>query len=111
MSYPAITPLLTGYQESVQDTIIRTTMDQGPAKVRQRTTAAVRPIIVTYLLTAAQVTTLESFYVTEVAGGALAFSFTHPRTNAAVTARFTKPLSYVPNGSLFTVTVALEIMP
>ena len=111
MSYPAITPLMTGYQETVPDTILRTAMDQGPAKVRQRTTTGVRPMVVTYLLTTAQVTTLESFFLSDAAAGALAFSFTHPRTNASVNARFTKPPSYVPNGMLYTVTVALEIVP
>ena len=43
-SWPAtlpVSPLLDGFIETVPETIIRTDMDQGPAKTRQRTTAGV----------------------------------------------------------------------
>lgn len=111
MSYPSITPLLNGYQESPPNTALRTEMEQGPAKVRNRTTAGVRKLQLFYLLTAAEVATLETFFLVEAAAGAATFSFTHPRTSATESARFTEPPQYMPNGTKYNVSVSLEILP
>ncbi len=112
MTFPAINPLMQSYQEMVPDTALRSAMDQGPAKVRQRTTAGVRNITAVYLLTNAQISTLETYYLTTQAGGALSFSWTHPRTGSTVTARFKAPPSYSPaSGTFYYVTLSLEILP
>ncbi len=66
-------PLLEKYAEAMPNTTIRTDMETGPAKVRQRTTAGVRRLSVGYLLSKAQVSTLEEFYLTILKGGSLSF--------------------------------------
>lgn len=110
-SLPAY-PLLDGFQETVPKTVIRTDMEQGPAKVRLRTTAAVRKMSLNYLMSKAQVTALETFYLATLQGGALAFDFTHPRSNAYVSCRFVKPPEYITtNGNFFKVSIELEVLP
>jgi hypothetical protein len=105
-------PLLEGFREATPDTVLRTEMEQGPAKLRQRTTAGVRTLSVGYLLSAAQVATLETFYLTTLSGGAAAFDFTHPRTGAGVSCRFVRPPEYAAvNGNYFRAALELEILP
>lgn len=105
-------PLSDHFQETTPNTVLRTDMEQGPAKVRRRTTAAVRSLSLHYLMSKAQVATLESFYITTLQGGSLSFAFTHPRTGSAVTCRFVKPPEYnSENGNFFRVSFDLEILP
>ena len=105
-------PLLDGFRETVQNTALRTEMEQGPAKLRRRTTAGVRTMSVAFVLSAAQVAILDTFYLTTLQGGTLSFDFTHPRTAAAVTCRFVKPPEYgVLNGAYFKTALDLEIVP
>jgi len=105
-------PLLDGFRETVPDITIRSTMDQGPAKVRLRTTAAVRTMALTYLMSKDQIAALETFYLATVQGGALSFTFTHPRSNTVMNCRFTRPPEYVPtNGNFFRVAIELEVLP
>ena len=87
-------------------------MDKGPAKVRRRTTANVRPISFTLNLTSAQVAVLDAFYEVGTYSGVDAFDFIHPRTNETVSARFTEPPSFSEReGVLYTANVSLEILP
>ena len=110
-SLPAA-PLLDSFCETVPDSVIRTDMEQGPAKLRRRTTAAVRMLSVSYLMNKDQVTVLEAFYLTTLYGGTFSFDFTHPRTGGMVSCRFVKPPEYGSgNGNFFKVTIELEVLP
>ncbi|MBU6475063.1 MAG: hypothetical protein KGL10_09665 [Alphaproteobacteria bacterium] len=105
-------PLAKNFQEIAPATVIRTDMDTGPAKVRQRTTAGVGELQATYFLSAAQTETLDDFYATTLAGGALGFDYTHPRTGALLTCRFVSPPEYTAvNGAYYEAAVALEVLP
>lgn len=105
-------PLLDGFHETPPATVIRTEMEQGPAKLRRRTTAGVGKMEMRYLLSKAEVAALESFYQETLGGGALSFAFTHPRTGLSVTCRFTEPPQYATtNGSYFLIALTLETLP
>ncbi len=107
-----VSPLLEGFHEAAPVTSIRTDMEQGPAKLRQRTTAAVRTLTVSYLLGKTQVATLETFYSATLAGGTGSFDFVHPRTGDTVSCRFVRPPEYgAVNGNFFKALLALEILP
>jgi hypothetical protein len=96
----------------VADTVLRTEMDQGPAKTRRRTTAGVRTLTMAYILSAAQTAVLDDFYLEDLSGGSLSFDYTHPRTAATVTTRFKKPPAYIPlNGGYFRAVLEMEILP
>ena len=105
-------PLIDRFRETAPNTLIRTEMDQGPAKVRQRTTAGVRLLSVSYLLSADQTADLDDFYTNDTAGGALAFDYIHPRTGDTLTCRFKSPPEYAPgNGLYYLTTLTLEVLP
>jgi hypothetical protein len=104
--------LLDGFRETVPSAVIRTDMEQGPAKLRLRTTAAVRTMTLSYLMNKTQIVELETFYLATLQGGSLPFDFVHPRSNATVSCRFTKPPEYVTsNGNFFKVAMELEVLP
>lgn len=105
-------PLAEHFRETVPDTTVRTAMDQGPGKARQRTMAGVRGLFVSYILDRTQVETLEGFFSADLAGGSLSFDFTHPRTEVAVICRFKKPPEYISlNGDYFRVMMEMEVLP
>lgn len=105
-------PLVEQFQEQPPNLLLRTEMDAGPAKVRRRATAGVRPMRGLISCTKAQVATLDTFYVTTCVGGSLAFDWTHPRTGAAVSFRFRNPPMYVPDyAESWRVSLDLEAMP
>ena len=105
-------PSLNSLSEKPPDNAIRSSMEKGPAKVRRRTTANVRPIGFTLNLTPTQLETLDQFYNEETYSGIDAFDYVHPRTGAACQARFTQPPQYAEReGVLYSVSVALEVLP
>ena len=104
-----------GFTESIGLNVLRTPMDSGPAKIRRR---SLRPatMSVSFLLTEAQVTILETFVFTTIQGIAR-FGFPHPRKGTQVETRIV-PGS---DGSYYTLTyrapgyygvsLQLEILP
>lgn len=83
--------------------------DKRGASIRRKvTTAAPALLTVTYRLTAAQVTTLFSFYDDECGNR---FTFTHPRSLASVNAEFAgePQVAPAPNVARYDATVQLKI--
>ena len=88
-------PLLRGYQRTMPDLIVQTEMDAGTPKARQRFTAASEPVTWNTLLTDVQKDTLETFYKTTVAGGALSFDITLPDVTGTSSVRIIEQPSFV----------------
>lgn len=111
------TLLVDGFVETPPETVLRTEMDSGPAKVRRRYTANVRPLSGSLILTASQVAILDDFLLTTLEGGSKPFDWTHPRTSAAITTRFvSRPgepgMSYEPyDKDNWIARLRLEILP
>jgi hypothetical protein len=74
-----------GFTESVGVNIIRSNMDAGPAKMRRRSNAP-NTMNLSFILTTAQVSTLETWIKNDIKGVAR-FGFRHPRTQAIVEVR------------------------
>lgn len=105
-------PDWSGYQETSPNVAIRTQMDAGPPKLRRRFTAGIRPFSMQFLLTQAQVATLDTFYQTTLTGGTEAFDWTHPRTGAAASFRFVSPPQYSALGpNVYRATCQMEVLP
>ncbi|MBL1148203.1 MAG: hypothetical protein HND56_01185 [Pseudomonadota bacterium] len=105
-------PLTEAYAEALPDNIIRSSTDQGPAKLRRRTTAGVRHLQLAYILSAAQTELLDGFYLEDLQSGSLPFLQSHPRTGEEKSMRFKSPPDYTSlNGGYFRVTLELEILP
>ncbi len=84
-------PMAQGYDEAFGDNVLRTAMEVGPPKKRPRSTAAVKPLRVTFDLSRTQVASLQAFYEATLGQGALNFAWTHPRTGAAIEVGFRTP--------------------
>ena len=114
MTWPETLPqilLIEGYAESMADTSIRSSMDTGPAKVRKRTSAAIRPLKGTIILTETQLAAFKNFYITDLSGGALRFTWEDPVTEEELEMRFTAPPSWKRDGLIYKVNLDLEILP
>jgi len=95
--------------------IIRTPMDSGPAKQRRRGKLPSK-MTLSFIMTSAQVTTLENFVTNDIKGTAR-FGFTHPRTGQIVEARMIPQgdgelytASYIAPG-YYTISTTFEILP
>ena len=97
-----------GYMETPPNRIIRSDMDVGPAKIRRRSSSAVRPVTLKLFLTDDQLDVLDQFYEDN---DALAFDFVIPRNGETVRARFTDAPPYEVNELNWNVVVQLEILP
>ena len=105
-------PLVEGFRETPPDTVLRSPMDQGPAKLRRRTTAGTGALSLTYLLSRAQVNALMDFFNDTLAGGSLPFDFTHPVNGATLACRFRQMPAYAPvNAEYFRAAIELEVLP
>ena len=107
-----VAPLIEGFVENTPETVIRTEMDQGPAKVRPRTSAGVRKFTMRFLMTRVQTAVFDGFYTKDLNGGALSFSFIRPRTGENLSMRLTKPPEYAArNARYFMITLETEVLP
>ena len=87
-------------------------MGIGPDKVRRRTSASVRSRSGRLAkLTKAQLATFETFYATDLAGGALSFTATDPFDCAEHTFRFVDGYQLGRSGAYYTLEATLEILP
>ena len=99
------------YTETPPQNVLRTQMDAGPAKLRRRSTAAVRSISFTLFLTKASVATFDTFYVTTIQSGSIKFDMYHPRTHVQGEYRFVNQPMYTPKDEGYTVQIGLELLP
>jgi hypothetical protein len=104
-----------GYSETGGVLTDRTPQDSGPAKLRYIGNKP-QVLSVTFLMTTAQVTTLENF-VKNTTRGTARFYFPHPRLSTPVEARIVPQgegeyytLSYVAPG-YYSVPLILEVLP
>jgi hypothetical protein len=128
--------LTRNYAEDDPNTVVRTTMDAGPAKVRRRFTAGVRQVSGIIVVDEDQLDTLSDFFMNDCAGGAIAFQWTMQRRQRDTsepadtsqiadtsllplifvgtnTYRFVKAPKYTDcgDGQHYEVALALEILP
>ena len=101
-----------GWSETLPQTTLRTEMDAGPAKTRQRFTTGVGRLTGSILLTKEQVPVLRTFYAVDIEGGALPFEWVHPLDHTARLFRITEPptISYV-STRYSRASIALEMLP
>ena len=104
-----------GFTETGGALIMRTQMDAGVAKQRRRGLSPAQ-LNVSFILTTAQVDTLEDF-VNNTIKGVARFGFTHPRTKAIEEVRIIPQgegtlynLAYLAPG-YWTLTLQLEVLP
>jgi len=114
MIWPETLPqilLLEGFAASPRDSVIRSQMEYGPAKVRRRTTSGPRPIQGNLILTVDQFATFRGFYEDDLLGGSLRFDWVEPETGDPVEMRFQEAPSWIRVEQFYNVSLSLEILP
>ncbi len=112
VTIPALSEFLEGtYYEETPNNVIRTQMDVGPAKTRQRSTCAPRNLGGILYMTAAQVATHDTFFVTTTNHGADSWDATAPRIGGSENFRYLKPPTYKAIGGGYHVALQLEMLP
>jgi hypothetical protein len=96
--YPDAEIMRDGYEETPPDNVIRSQPDMGPGKERKRSTAAPRPVKFQVKLSKAQIAGVDTWFASDIADGALAFDYKHPRSEAACSMKFNAPPQYLPLG-------------
>lgn len=96
--------------------VLRTDMDAGPAKQRQRFTAVPRPVTLSFEpVSAINLARFEVFYIGDLSWGAVSFYMAHPITDQRERFRFVaseEPWSVRPVGKdAYRLDVSLELMP
>lgn len=76
------------------DSLLRSSNDIGPDKVRRRSTVSVPTLSASIHLTTAQYSVLDYFYETSLNGGAKTFSFVHPISGLTKEFRFSSPPAF-----------------
>lgn len=100
------------YSESLKDNVIRSDMDAGMQKQRQRYTRTQRMMSVSFLLTDAQKATFYTFF-SNIKGGALPFNFPDPLTGTSIVVRTTGAINgpVFVSKNLWRVKFEVEILP
>ncbi len=104
-------PLVKGFSGTVQDTLIRTSMDAGPEKIRRRFTAASEYFTLTWFMTKQQLNTFRSFFKDTIADGSIEFEMNHPITGETVLVRFRGPYQFVSTGVHWRISAEIEVLP
>lgn len=68
-------PSVSGTSRGFADGRLFQAMAQGPAKIRLRTSAAIKPLSVSFMMTVAEVSVFEAFWDDDTKGGSLPFYF------------------------------------
>jgi hypothetical protein len=87
-------PVDAGLTESQEDTVIRTQMEVGPPKIRQRSGWRGQTWQMRFVWTEAEVTAFDTWLADTIAGGALSFLMNNPRTGTEEEMILTGPPSY-----------------
>ena len=97
VAWPATVPtdVLSGsYTEEPEDYTASFTPEVGPTKDRPRSSVATARLAWQQALTGAEVAALDAFYRTDLKGGVLTFTRTHPRKGTTATLKFVERPRY-----------------
>lgn len=108
-------PLQDGYSEELENVVISSGVDIGPAKKRRRTSAGVVKFSLSFLMTSTQLATFKTFFETDISYGAVKFTFPDPASQVSSDFRIdlgegaprVEPLS----GGQYKVSFAAEKLP
>lgn len=101
-----------GFTQELGSVIIRSKMDVGPEKVRQRFTKGIDKFSCTIDMDYDDYATLTTFFKTTLSGGSKTFLYDHPMTGVESEFRFIKEPSITPiGGRVFRLNFQWEEMP
>jgi len=111
------TPRVAELQEDAPAIVIRSEVDAGPAKIRRRFTGDLRRFTIGLDLRRSEVEVFDLWFREQTYGGALSFSWKHPRKGTAADFRFLSTPTYRPKAprgdgnEWWTVSFDVEMLP
>ncbi|EJN15685.1 hypothetical protein PMI42_00702 [Bradyrhizobium sp. YR681] len=105
---------LSGASLGYGNALVEYAPDLGPSLSRRGSSAVMKPLAGSMILSDAQVTIWEAFFNSTIMSGSLPFTFPDPRTGADLLVKFTKggPPSLAPlGGDNYRLNLALVILP
>lgn len=99
---------------SIGDTVIRSDMDTGPAKLRRRSTKGIDKVTCSQKMAFDDFQTVYDFFDIDLNGGVTPFTFNHPFTGVPTDWRFISPPEFKPlgNGGIeFGISMSWEKLP
>lgn len=103
-------PLLEGFSDVPQDSVIRSEMD-GLTKQRNRYSAVINDVVESYLMSPAQFSTFRDFYFQTLGNGAEEFLKKDPITQLTAVYRMSDVYDFEFNGVSYRVTLTMEKLP
>lgn len=101
---------LSGLSAVRKSSVIRTEMDAGPAKARQRYTVATKEFSGSVVVTEEQRRILEQWYMLTLGCGVLRFVMEDPQTGDLKEFRFLEDYTESPADGMWEITMRLEMM-
>lgn len=101
---------LEGLTAQRKSSVIRTEMDAGPAKARQRYTVATKEFSGTLLLTEQEREILEDWYTHTLGGGVLRFEMMHPQTQEFAEFRFVEDYQETASEGYWKIALTVELL-
>ena len=83
-----VAPLIAAYNETHKTLATAVTTGNKTVLVRRNATRAQKTFTTNFSFTAAQVSTFETFFYTTLEGGAMRFTFKHPRKGTTIEVSF-----------------------
>ena len=114
MDYPSTlpAPLLSGYSGEAEKAFIRTDMDSGPARQRQRFTATPNKLQLSWRFTPNEMIDFRTFFKTDIHHGTDWFNMSLDIGDgvASYVVRFTEPFKYARNSNrAWDVSASIEV--
>lgn len=103
--------LMDSYEETAPDVLIKSNMETGPAKVRRRVTASVRPVKGHQIMTQEQLGIFKAFFNDTLYGGSMRFTWTDPTDDDPVEMRFVDAPTWSSQDGYYRVSMNMEILP
>jgi len=103
-------PLIEGYSNTPQDSVLRSDMD-AYTKQRNRYTATIADVSEYYLMTQTQYSVFKDFFKNTLKNGSLDFIKSNPETGLGETYRMAGVYSPSFNGVTFKVKLKMEMLP
>ena len=88
--------ITNGFSQKARENTIRSKVEAGLDKLRNRYTTPIVDSSVNLVVTFAEYTALEAFYNTTLQGGVLTFNFTDPADSTEYEYRFLETIGYSP---------------
>ncbi len=104
-------PQQDGFSSTKVDGRLRTSMSEGPEKVRRRFTAVPEILTCSFIFSPTQLSTFNTFFDDTLAGGSMTYLWDHPISDVNSVCRIKDMPVLSPKGLSWQVAFTVEVLP